>query len=145
MSTAVVPTPPKTVSTDTTNIAYADFGCYITIVNNLRSNLVLISDRDPDGSWDAAPPGTILSNSTVQVHLRDPSGPRGSEGGFIYQLSEPNLPPATLESDFTCPFGSDNEFTASIKGNGSGVFKVTYPPVSGKGHPFSMTMTVSYS
>lgn len=127
------------------NVPMSDFGCYITVINKLNSILKFNSSTDPDGSWDPDPPGTISANSTVTIHLRDPSGPTGSKGSFIYDIFEPGKPPASLESSFDCPYGSDNDFEAQITGAGNADFKVAYAPPSDGGHPFHIAMTVSYA
>lgn len=142
---SVITTQPKPVSTVTNDIAFADFGCYITIINNLRTPLNLILAKAIDGSWGPDPPNVILAGTTALLHLHDPSGPEGSEGNIIYQISETGSFPADLVSHFTCPYVADNQFDASIQGEGSGSFKVSYLTPSGSGHPFYITMTISYS
>lgn len=144
-SATIITTQPKSLSAETSDIAFADFGCYITIINNLRTPLNLISAKAIDGSWGPDPPNVILAGNTALLHLHDPSGPEGSEGNIIYQISETGSGPADLVSHFTCPYVADNQFDASIQGEGGGSFKVSYMPPSRSGHPFNVTMTISYS
>lgn len=142
----VINTQPKPLSTQTSDIAFANFGCYITIVNNLRAPLQLISANAEDGSsWGPDPPKVILAGTTALLHLHDPSGPKGSEATIIYQISDIGFDPARLQSHFKCPYVKDNEFDASIQGSGKGSFKVSWTPPSSSGHPFNVAMTVNYS
>lgn len=146
MSVTAVPTvQPKPMSADQPNIAYANFGCYITVVNKLTSNLILKSKFADDGHWNPDPLETITAGATVILHLSDPSGPTGSKGGFEYTIHESGRADAVLSSKFDCPYGSGNDFWAGITGDGASAFKVDRAPYSDGGHPFSITITVGYN
>ena len=62
--------------------AMSDFSCYITITNNSGHALGIATPPPEDGSWVGAPT-SIKAHSSASFQLKDPSGPEGSEGGFV--------------------------------------------------------------
>ena len=92
----------------------SDYSCYITIVNDSGDNLEITTPPPEDGTWNN-PPATVDANTTsAQFALNYPSGPVGSEGGFVAAVQGTA---AMLQASFEDPWGSsDNSCNISAEG-----------------------------
>lgn len=52
----------------------SDFGCYITVQNQLPVALVYGGGNEDHGYWDKKPPYRIEANQTVDISLLDHNG-----------------------------------------------------------------------
>lgn len=126
----------------------SDFSCYITIRNDSAHALAVATPPPADGSWEGAPT-TIAPRGSASFRLRDPSGPTGSEGGFVVSvigsgaLLLANFQDGYVQSNY-CNISSQGLFrTMSWTFEGASGEPDNFVPgnVPGSGHPVYLNFT----
>ncbi|KAK7211149.1 hypothetical protein V2G26_018327 [Clonostachys chloroleuca] len=121
-----------------------DFGCYITIKNDSKRDL-LLDTFGIIGQWGEWPIGqpvnTIKAWTSETVHLSDKAGPGGSEGWVEYEVRV-NRQTERFRIDFDCPqlAWSNNKVKYS---RSTDAILVDVGWYGAKGHPLRCTVSVT--
>ncbi|RHZ46472.1 uncharacterized protein CDV56_103385 [Aspergillus thermomutatus] len=119
----------------------ADFGCYISVQNNLPVDLVYFNKEDTHGYWDKEPPYRINPTAKGEISLKDKTLAPGAEGWFEYRIDIPGMETTIFRCNFKCPVSEDNGFSWGLN-NLDFMFDVSNTPWSKSGHPLNVTVTI---
>ncbi|KAF9888250.1 hypothetical protein FE257_008819 [Aspergillus nanangensis] len=120
-----------------------DFGCYITVENNLPFAIILSEKTDTHGYWSPEPPYRINPGEKPEIILKDNNWPApGAEGWFTYGIDVPDMGHSTFRSDFKCPMTENNGFSWALD-KLQYLFDVTNTSWSTSGRPLKVTITIS--
>ena len=116
-----------------------DYSCYIRVNNKTDVDFGLTDTSVEYGEWpQGQPPNTIEANSSVDLRLKDKSGPSGSEGSATYSLELKKYPDTkiTFKLNFSDPYSGWNDNFLGGSTNHPELISIHVHPYSKSGHPF---------
>src|SRR6266498_2737879 len=102
----------------------ADYSTYLTIINQISSDIKLIDQKATLGSWAIPPPEVVRANSTsIQFRCEDASGSNGSDGWIQYG-TKAGLENLFFQINFGDPYSGNNYI--STNGFSSNLYTLSY-------------------
>ncbi|CAG9000641.1 MAG: hypothetical protein CENE_02641 [Candidatus Celerinatantimonas neptuna] len=101
----------------------SNFSCYITIINNTKSEMINGKAKESYGEYKSRPSNNLSANGgQTEFRLADKSGPAGSTGDTTYDLYN-----HTIKFKYDCPWGSSsNQLQADVPDGLKAKIKITY-------------------
>ena len=118
----------------------ADFSCYIRVNNKTDVDFELIDTSVKEGEWPVGqPPNSIEASSDVDIHLKDESGPTGTDGSVTYRLELEKYPNTniTFKLEFRDPYAGWDENYVGGSTNHPELISINVHPYNNTGHPFN--------